>query len=73
MQEKKECWLLDQRFLNPNCKIKPTEIPDAIDSVLPSLRYEETVNMQDITGLERLEFTHKFDIGQTKLDICNPH
>jgi hypothetical protein len=69
VQENQECWLPDQRLLNPNCKIKPTEIPDAIDSVLPDLRYEETVNMQDIT----VEFTDKFDLGQTKPSICNPH
>lgn len=73
VQENQECWLPDQRLLNPRCKVKPTEIPDAIDSVLPDLRYEETVNMQDITGLDRVEFTDKFDLGQTKPTICNPH
>lgn len=73
VQENQECWLPDQRLLNPNCKVKPTEIPDAIDSVLPNLRYEETVNMQDTTGLDRVEFTDKFDLGQTKPSICNPH
>ena len=31
VQENHECWLPDQRLLNPNCKVKPTEIPDAID------------------------------------------
>ena len=72
VQENQECWLPDQRLLNPNCKVKPTEIPDAIDSVLPDLRYEETVNMQDITGLDRVEFTDKFDLGQTKPSISNP-
>ena len=66
VRENQECWLPDQRLLNPNCKVKPTEIPDAIDSVLPDLRYDETVNMQDVTGLDRVEFTHKFDLGQNK-------
>ena len=72
VKENHECWLPDQRLLNPNCKVKPTEIPDAIDSVLPDLRYEDTVNMQDVTGLERQEFTDKFDLGQTEPSICKP-
>lgn len=45
VQKNQECWLPGQPLLNPNCKVKPTEIPDAIDSVLPNLRYEDTVNM----------------------------
>ena len=74
VQENQECWLPDQRLLNPNCKIKPHEIPDAIDSGLLELRYEDTVNMQDVTGLPRQEFTDKFDLGQTETEpsICKP-
>ena len=72
VQEKQECWLPDQHLLNPNCKVKPTEIPDAIDSALPNLKYEEIVNMQDVTGLDRVEFTDKFDLGQPKPSSCNP-
>ena len=71
MQENKECWLPDQRFSNPTCTVKPTQIPDTIDSVLPDLNYEDTVNMQDITGLDRVKFTDQCDLGQTKSDICN--
>lgn len=67
-----ECWLPGQPLLNPNCRVKPTEIPDGIDSVLRDLRYKDTVNMQDVTGLDRVEFTDKFDLGQTKPSICNP-
>ena len=72
VQKNQECWLPGQPLLNPNCKVKATEIPDAIDSVLPNLNYEDTVNMQDVTGLDRVEFTDKFDLGQTKPSICNP-
>ena len=72
VQENQECWLPDQRLLNPNCKVKPTEIPDTMDSILPDLKYEETVNMQDTTGLDREEFTDKFDLGQTKPSTCKP-
>ena len=72
VKENHECWLSEQRLLNPNCKVKPTEIPDAIDSVLPDLRYEDTVNMQDVTSLDRVEFTDKFDLGQTEPSICKP-
>ena len=64
-QKNQECWLPSQPLLNPNCKIKTTEIPDAIDSVLSNLKYEDTVNMQDVTGLDRVQFTDKFDLGQT--------
>ena len=53
IQDNHECWLPDQRLLNLNCRRKPTQIPDAIDSVLPDLKYQETVNMQDVTGLNR--------------------
>ena len=68
--ENHECWLPDQRLLNPNCKVKPTEIPDVVDSVLPE--YEHTVNMRDVTGLNRQEFTDKLDLGQTEPSICKP-
>jgi hypothetical protein len=73
VQENQEYWLPDQALLNSNCKVKPAEIPDAIDLVSPGLKYEETVNMQDITGLDRIEFTDKFDLGQTKPSIPNSH
>ena len=72
LQKTPECWLPDQRFLNSNCEIRPTDVPNAIDSVLPDLKYEETVNMQDVTGLDQVEFTDKFDLGQTKRNICKP-
>jgi hypothetical protein len=72
VQENQECWLQDQRLLNPNCKEKPTQIPDAIDSVLPDLNYEDTVNMQDVTGLDREKFTDEFDLGQNQPSICKP-
>jgi hypothetical protein len=39
--------------------------------VSADLKYDETVNMQDITGLNRVEFSDKFDIGQTKSSIYN--
>lgn len=72
VRENLECSLPDQHLFNPNCKLKPTEIPDAIDLALPNLKYEEMVNMHDLTGLDRVEFTDKFDLGQTKPNIYNP-
>jgi len=36
------------------------------------LKYEDTVNMQDTTGLDRVEFTDKFDLGQPKSSSYNP-
>ena len=71
-QKNPECWLPDQRLLNPNCKGKTTEIPYEMDSVLSDLSYEETVNMKDITGLNRVEFSDKFDLGQTQPSMCKP-
>lgn len=70
VQENPECWLPDQRLLNPNCQVKPTQIPDAIDLVVPE--YEKTVNMKDVTGLDRVEFTDQYDLGQTKPSMPNP-
>ena len=72
VKENHECWLPDQRLLNPNCNVKPTEIPDATDSVVSNLMYQDTVNMQDVTGLDRVEFTDKFDLGQTEPSTCKP-
>ena len=69
--QNQECWLPDQHLLNSNCQVKSTEIPEAVNSVVPGLKYEETVNMQDVTGLDRVEFTDKFDLGQTKPSISN--
>lgn len=72
VQENQECWLSDQRLLNLNCNIKPTKIFDVIDLVLPDLSYKNTVNVQDVTGLDRVEFTNKFDLGQTEPSIYKP-
>jgi hypothetical protein len=65
----RECWLPEQAVLNPNCKIKSTDIPNAIDLVSPDLEYKEVVNMQDVTGLERVDFSDVFDLGQAEPSI----
>jgi len=72
VQKNYECLLSDQRVLNLNYKVKPTEIPDPIDSVLPDLRYEDTVNMKDVTRLSREEFSDRLDLGQTEPGTCKP-
>lgn len=76
VQEKKECWLGDQALTNPNCKIKPTQIPDAIDLVSPDLKYDQVVikydqvvTMKDTTGLTREDFADVFDLGQPEPGI----
>ena len=66
VQEKIECWLPDQALLNSNCKVKPIEIPNAIDLVSPDLKYNEMVNMQDVTGLDRVDFSDVLDLGQAE-------
>lgn len=65
-QKKTECWLLEQALLNPGCKIKPTNIPNAIDLVSHDLKYQNVVNMQDVTGLDRVDFIDVLDLGQSK-------
>ena len=70
VQGKKECWLTDQALLNPNCKIKSTEIPNAIDLVSPDLDYKEVVNMQEVTGLHKVDFSDVLDLGQA--EPCPP-
>lgn len=72
VKENQECWLPDQAFLNSNCKTKPTEFSNAINSNLPDLQYDELVNMQDVTGLDRVEFSDTLDLGQTKGISTNP-
>ena len=72
VQKNQECWLPDQHFLNPNCEIKPAQIPDAIEAAMPNFKYEEAVNMNDVTGLDHIEFSDKYDMGPTKPKISNP-
>lgn len=71
-KENHECWLPDQRLFNPNCKVKLTEMPDVVDPVLSDLKYEDTVNMRDVTGLNQQTFTDIFDLKQTEPSICKP-
>lgn len=73
VQKKKECWLPDQALLNSNCKINPTDIPDVIHLVSPDLHYKEVVNMQDITGLDRVSFSDVLDLGQAESSIPKSH
>jgi len=68
VQKKGECWLADQTLLNPNCKVKATQIPATTHSFSSSLEYEKIVNMQDITGLNRERFSDEFDLGGINID-----
>jgi len=61
--EKGECWLAEQAYFNPNCKVKTTEILPA------GLGYDEVVNMKDVTGLEHVDFSDILDLGQNKPSI----
>ena len=71
-QEKGECWLAEQALLNPGCKVKATEIPSAIDLASHDLKYSEVVNMKDVTGLDRVEFSDILDLGQAESSISKP-
>ena len=65
-QEERECWLPDQALFNSRCKVKATEIPNPIDLVSHDLNYNEVVNMQDVTSLDRVDFSDVLDLGQAK-------
>ena len=58
--------LPNQALLNSGCKVKPTEIPEAMNLVSHDLKYDDVVNMQDVTGLDRVDFRNVLDLGQTK-------
>lgn len=70
-QEKGQCWLADQALFNPDCEVKLTEIPKAIDFV-GDLEYDDVVNMQDVTGLDQNQFTDIADLGKNKPRIPKP-
>lgn len=69
VQSKGECLLPEQAYFNPNCQIKPTEIATAVNQAPPELVYDEVVNMQDITGLDRVDFSDILDLGQPEPTI----
>lgn len=64
VQSKGECLLAEQAYFNPNCQIKPTQIPTAVNQALPELVYDDVVNMKDVTGLDRVDFSDILDLGQ---------
>jgi hypothetical protein len=68
--KKPECWLADQVLANPNCRIKPTQIPDAI--IQSGLNYEDVVNMQDVTGLKDVKFSDVTEVGKKVASIPSP-
>lgn len=66
VQKKGECWLVDQTPFNSNCKVDPNQISNAIDLVSHNLDYKNVINMQDVTDLDRVDFSDIFDLGQSK-------
>lgn len=71
-QEKGECLLAEQVLFNRRCQVKSTEIPSAINLVSHDLKYSEVVNMKDMTGLDRVEFSDSLDLGQAEPSISEP-
>lgn len=59
-------------LLNSDCKVKPTQIPKAIDLVSHNLKYNDVVNMQDVTGLDRIDFSDVLDLGKAEPSIPKP-
>ena len=58
-----ECILVHQLLLNDNCSIKPTQVPDAVDSILFNLNYNDVVNMKDFTPIVKNRLNKNFDFG----------
>ena len=69
---KPECLLADQVLTNPNCRIKPTQIPDA--TLQSGINYDDVVNMQDLTGLTlaNAKFSDITEVGKTVASISSP-
>ena len=69
----RECWLPEQSYFNPNCRIKTTikttEIPTAVNLATRGLEYDDVVNMRDVTNLERVDFSDIFDLGKPQTSI----
>ena len=66
LEQNTECWIPGQPVLNDNCKLQSAEIANDVNVILSDLTYEDIVNMQDVTGLDRVQFTDRFDLGKTK-------
>ena len=64
-----ECWLPEQSLFNPNCKVTPMQIPNAIELGSNELTYSEVVNMQDVTGLDRVAFSDILDVKKASPTI----
>lgn len=64
--------MAEQALFNSDCQITPTEISSAIDLASHNFKYEDVVNMKDLTGLDRCSFSDIPDLGQTKLSIPEP-
>jgi hypothetical protein len=63
--KQQECVLPDQKLFNSKCRLP--QIPDEVDSVSHGLEYGEVVNMEDVTGLDRVQFSDVSDLGRPAL------
>ena len=71
MEERRECWLAGQPFFNPKCKKSTQILPCEVDSILDGIvTYDGSVNMKDVTGLDRVEFTDRLNLGQIESPAC---
>lgn len=71
LQDDGQCWLPDQAVFNSACKPKPVPISDELDFI-PDLRYEDVVNMKDVTKLDYVDFSDTTELGQFKPNIPHP-
>ena len=58
IQERQECWLAEQAFLNPNCKVESTELAFDLD-------YTDIVTIRYVTSIGKITLSDALDLGRS--------
>ena len=67
-QNQYECLLPEQRWTNSKCRLTTTEIVEMSNDI--KLDYNDVVNMQDVTGLDKIEFIDRYQVSSSS-DVTN--
>ena len=63
-----ECLLPEQQFSNLKCRLTVEEVTEISSKI--KLNYKDIVNMQDVTGVYKIEFTDKDQVPSSS-DVTN--
>jgi len=63
-----ECLLPEQQFSNLKCRLTVEEVTEISSKI--KLNYKDIVNMQDVTGVYKIEFTDKYQVPSSS-DVTN--